>query len=470
MVDGTAALAEFAASVRCQGLPQQLRTRLSWLTADNVAAGWIGSRQPWYRKVLAVTQRLGGTAQCPAFGTAELFDPARASLLGGTAIGGFEAAHGTAGAQQGAAVFPAVLALATARNAAGADLLAAMAAGYEVNARVAAAQTNRTETGRGFHNPAVSGVFGAAAGCGRLLGLSAARMEHALGIAGSSAAGLIAFVWEGAETKRMHLGRAAQLGLEAALLADGGISGPAGVLECEYGYLHAYSPEPKPTELTAGLGTSWLTEEIFVKPYPTHGTSQAIVAIMDQWHQAGGDPHEVTDVALSVAADAAEPRHADRAPGTVLGAQYSVPFTAAVAVRYGADGVRGLDAQMLEDPAVTDLAVRLSVCSDPRFGRRALRGGAEATLTTAAGQQKLVGPGLGPVSPKELAGLCAANVRAYGRGHVSNALEAQLLTAIPQLEFWPDLTLLAAATTGDGGSAPVPPAAHLVPEERRVHP
>src|SRR5439155_1255172 len=83
------------------------------------------------------------------------------------------------------------------------------------------------ETVRGFHNPGTQGPFGAAVAVGKLYGFDEARLTDALGIAGSSSAGLLEFAWSGGDTKRLHLGRAAQLGLESALPARQGVRGPA---------------------------------------------------------------------------------------------------------------------------------------------------------------------------------------------------------------------------------------------------
>jgi 2-methylcitrate dehydratase PrpD len=220
-------------------------------------------------------------------------------------------------------------------------------------------------------------------------------------------------VWSGALTKRIHLGRAAQLGLEAALLAQHGVTGPTTILEGEYGYLHAYSPSPEPERLTDGLGTLWLSDDIFPKPYPTHGTNLPIVAALDTWHQNGGDPSTVCALRLLVSSDAAEPRHMDRAPTTVLGAQYSVPFTSALALLSGADGVRGLGAETLTREDVRAVAASLTIEHDPRFGNKSMRRGAEVHLDLGAEQLVLAGPGLGPVSVAGLREFALRNLSTY---------------------------------------------------------
>jgi 2-methylcitrate dehydratase PrpD len=115
-------------------------------------------------------------------------------------------------------VLPAALAISEHAQRDGATFLTALAVGFEVSARLARAAV-ALETVRGFHNPGVQGPFGAAAAVGKLCGLDEERLASALGIAGSASGGLLEFAWSG-DTKRLHLGRASQLGLEAALVAE----------------------------------------------------------------------------------------------------------------------------------------------------------------------------------------------------------------------------------------------------------
>src|SRR2546428_13380336 len=96
-----------------------------------------------------------------------------------------------------------------------------------------------------------------------------------MGLAGSCSAGLLEFAWSGADTKRLHLGRASQLGLESALLARQGVRGPATVLEGRYGYFNAFSTPPRMERLVEGLGTEWGIEPPSLKAYATHGAPQA---------------------------------------------------------------------------------------------------------------------------------------------------------------------------------------------------
>ena len=117
-----------------------------------------------------------------------------------------------------------MLAVAERDHLSGRAFLTSLILGAEVAGRIGSTSVG-VERERGFHNPGIHGVFGSAAAVGKLLGFDEATMIHALGIAGSSAAGLQEFAWEGADMKATHLGRSAQLGLESALLAAEGCPG-----------------------------------------------------------------------------------------------------------------------------------------------------------------------------------------------------------------------------------------------------
>ena len=150
-----------------------------------------------------------------------------------------------------------------------------MALGFEVSARLARTAVG-LETVRGFHNPGTQGPFGAAAAVGKLYALDAERLASALGIAGSSCAGLLEFAWSGGDTKRLHLGRASQLGLESALLARQGVNGPATVLEAAPVLRRLLDVSPD-GDAAGRAGTEWAIEPPWLKSYATHVTHQAVV-------------------------------------------------------------------------------------------------------------------------------------------------------------------------------------------------
>src|SRR5499425_717925 len=271
----TRALARFAAQTKFTDLPRSLVDNLKITVLDTIGAAFVGSLQPWARRILTVAQGLGGTPEALVVGQSWRTDVARAAFANGVLIGAFECEPLT-GSHASGTVLPAALAVCERERLSGAAFLAALAVGFEVSARIARAAVG-LETVRGFHNPGTQGPFGAAAAVGKLYGFDEDRLIDALGIAGSSSAGLLEFAWSGGDTKRLHLGRASQLGLESALLARHGLRGPATVLEGHYGYFNAFSLEPRMDRLLNGLGSEWAIEPPSLKSYATHVTHQAVV-------------------------------------------------------------------------------------------------------------------------------------------------------------------------------------------------
>jgi 2-methylcitrate dehydratase PrpD len=233
-----------------------------------------------------------------------------------------------------------------------------------VSARIARTAVG-LETVRGFHNPGTQGPFGAAAAVGRLYAFDEEHLTNAMGIAGSSSAGLLEFAWSGGDTKRLHLGRASQLGLESALLARQGVRGPETVLEGRSGYFNAFSTSPRIEKLLEGLGTDWAIEPPSLKSYATHVTHQAVVDAIQRFKREHRlDPGTITRVVIRGAPRIMEERHTARAPHDVLGGQYSLPFTTAVALTRDMSNPLIYDETAVHDPLVRDLARRIEL--EPR--------------------------------------------------------------------------------------------------------
>src|SRR5439155_287171 len=136
-------------------------------------------------------------------------------------------------------------------------------------------------------------------GTSRILGLGAAKMTNAIGIAGSLAGGLLEFAkGDGGTVKRLHLGRASEAGVLAASLADAGFAGPKTVLEGQFGFLRVFCTEFDEAELTKGLGQEFVILSTVLKRYPVHATAHAAVrAVRDLQAEhgfTGGDVEAIT--------------------------------------------------------------------------------------------------------------------------------------------------------------------------------
>ena len=331
----TLELARFASGLQYQDIPPSVVQSVKGYLLDCLGCGISASGLPWSRMVAAQTQESGAIGPCTVLGREWMTSAPYAALANGTMIGGFETDHvySIGSCHPGASVVPALLAASEREHAAGQDLLAAAVAGYEVVCRIGSAATRAVEDVAGFHGPATNGPFGGAIAAARALGLDATQTASALGIAGSSSGGLLEFSNDGSMIKRLHMGRASQLGLEAALLARRGFTGPHAVLEGTRGFLKVFSPDPHPERLVDGLGERYVTgTDLLIKSYPCHIRAHPFVDALVRFKgQTSLEPDRVRSVHLHLSAHDAH-RHGQREPTTLLDAQYSIPYSVAVAL------------------------------------------------------------------------------------------------------------------------------------------
>jgi 2-methylcitrate dehydratase PrpD len=260
------------------------------------------------------------------------------------------------------------LALAERRGATtGKELITAMVAGYEIGHRVGSAATMSLFF-RGFHPQGTSGVFVAAATAARMLGLDASAFQHALGIAGSQAGGLMA-AQEGAMVKRFHCGRAAQSGIYAADLAQDAFTGITDVLEAAYGgYLSSYSDKPNPARLTDNLGNQWETLAVGYKP---HASVTSIHSALDSMKAIMAENGLKADDVARVEAGLSPMTHVHcaweyKAQG-VTAAQMNLFFGLAVIAEDGVAFTEQFRQERLAEPRLLDFIRRVTAHVDPEI-------------------------------------------------------------------------------------------------------
>ena len=275
----------------------------------------------------------------------------------------------------GSAVVPAALAVGEANGAADVDIAAAIVAGYETAARLGSVAGRRFHI-RGLHATGIIGPFAAVATAGRLMGLDGAAIANAFGLAGSMAGGLMAFVADGTWSKWLHAGWAAHGGIVAAQMAAQGFRGPAGVLDGRHNLYAALlaGEDVSPAGLTEGLGTAWRGAEAHFKYYPcAHVIQPYLDAAIDLRREHGLRAGDIAGGVCRIAPWAAqivcEPRAAKLRPDSEMAAIASLPYLLAVALTEGAVTLDALDAASRRNPAVLDLAARLTHEEDPALGQ-----------------------------------------------------------------------------------------------------
>ena len=266
-----------------------------------------------------------------------------------------------------AVIGPAALASAEAAGASGAETVAALVAGSELVARLGAAATGAFHA-RGFHPTSVCGVFGAAAAAARLGGLGFSQTASALGLAGSAACGLFAYLDDGTATKPVHAGLAAQNGLLATRLAAAGAAGPPSVFESRFGLFRAFAgagPDALDEQL-GDLGRRWETPRIAFKAYPachySHGALGAAACLAVE-HGLRADRIAAVEVEVPPGPAVSlvlEPAAEKAAPRTDYEAKFSLPFSLAALLVHGVAGLDTYAEPTRSDPDVLALARRVT--------------------------------------------------------------------------------------------------------------
>ena len=369
MAQETVRLAEYAAALRCEDLPAKVVQQAKDCIIDTVAAGICGSALPWSRIVIDYAERTGPGGKCRILGrSGPAVQAPAAALANGALAHAFELDSLTrpgAGAHPGATVLPPALAIAQERGADGRALIAAFVAGNEVMIRIGRA-TGHTNEARGFHAPGTTGPFGGAVAAGHLLRLDARAMTNALGIAGSLCGGLLEFArGDGGMVKRLHLGRASEAGVMAASLAAAGFAGPRTVLEGEFGFLRVFCTKWEAAELTRGLGEEFVVSTTVLKRYPCHATAHpAVKAVRDLRAEHDFSGTDVEAITVTGTARMVE-RHDIPEPADLMLAQYSIPFSVALALCREARDPESWDEGALTDPQIRALCRRVRLVPEP---------------------------------------------------------------------------------------------------------
>ncbi|MGH1564943.1 MmgE/PrpD family protein [Mumia sp. DW29H23] len=312
---------------------------------------------------LTVAAGLGGPPEATILGTRTRVGAPAAALADGTLVHAldFDDTHAGGLVHATAVVLPAALAVGEQVGASGREVLDAAIVGYEVACRVAAAAPHGFHR-RGLHATMVAGVFASAAITARLTGLDAATTTDALGIAGSQAGGLLAFLGTGASTKQLHPGLAAQSGILAARLAAAGASGPATVFDGPYGVYDTLADGPvDPALVVEGLGERWETTAIGIKPWPTCQLAHAtMAAAQDALRNAGVAGSRVASVLAWVHPDSAsvvcDPDRDLARPASPYAAKFSLPWSVAALLIDGRVGTDTYAPQALDRDDVRRLA------------------------------------------------------------------------------------------------------------------
>lgn len=407
-----AALAVFSHGLRLEAVPAAVRERASHLVLDAIGCGLAARHEDFAQRYGAAFADLAGDAvgSGAGLGAGLRMDSRTVAAPGGRGVLGhrqrlplrdavmfngvlahgldFDDTHMAGVVHLTVSVLPAALGVAAQRGASGADLLAAVIVGLEAGARIASVVRGGLHT-QGFHPTGVVGAFAAALAAGRLMGLGPAQLVAAQGFALSLTSGNLQFLEDGAWTKRLHPGWAAQAGITAATMAAHGIPAPTAPYTGRYGLYRSHLDSRLLDAIDLSLGTAglaaegaigsvgadgdpaavWELTQIAIKPFPmchfVHAAADAAIAL----HRAGIHTAAITDIEVLMPAGTmpvvCEPITAKRRPASDYDAKFSLPYAVASGLLRGRLGLQELQPAAYTDPAALALMDRMRCTVDP---------------------------------------------------------------------------------------------------------
>jgi 2-methylcitrate dehydratase PrpD len=372
----TRAIARFVSGLRYEDIPAEVITRIKLLMLDSLGCALYGAGLEWSRILRETLGAIDSTQGCRVWGTAEKLSAPHAALVNGTLVQSFELddVHRQGVLHVGAVTLPPLFAVTEMRpGLSGRDFLTAAVAGYEIGPRVGKCM-GQEHIGQGWHSGATVGVFSAAAGAAAALRLSPDQTVHALGIAGTQAAGLMAAQF-GAMVKRMHAGRSAQSGLYGALLAEQGFTGILDVFEAPYGGFGTTFSRSTDRfdlhQLSWELGKQWETLRISLKFYSCVGSNHTTLdAIRTMQAATPFGPDDIKEIVVHGSHVTVEHVGWPYEPQGLTSAQLNLPFCVATLLLEGDVFVDQFSDAVVGDAKRIALSRKVKVVHDPAITER----------------------------------------------------------------------------------------------------
>jgi 2-methylcitrate dehydratase PrpD len=369
MATAAETIADWTTRIRLEDIPADVAEHAKLHILDTLGCGLAAHAAGVAGEGRATMAEQGGEPQATVIGLGESLPAANAAFANAMLCHGldFDDTHSESVSHISTVVAPAALAAGEAFGASGREVLAAIVAGNETICRVGMAASGRFHA-RGFHPTAICGIFGAVGSVARLSGLEAETTTRALGIAGSMASGLFAYLADGTPTKPIHPAWAAHGAHLATRLAHHGASGPRSVFEGKFGLYHAFlGVDPGDGRLEselADLGARWETPRIAYKPFPVcHFMHGSLGAAADALAGRTLTPEEIEDVVVTVPAAGVslvlEPADRKMTPRSDYEGKFSMQYSIASMLVRGHVAVGDFTDEAISDPAVLQVAAKV---------------------------------------------------------------------------------------------------------------
>jgi 2-methylcitrate dehydratase PrpD len=373
-MDVTAKIAEFVMDLKYTSIPTVAVQTAKTAVRDCLGVALAGSKEEDAKICAQIARQENAREEATVIGQGFKTSALQAAFVNGTAAHALDFDHSfTLMGQPTAPIIPAIFALGESLGASGRQLIEAYVAGYEVTGKLA--HSLRDTVHDGWHAPSTLGSFGAAAACGKLLGLSASQVEMALGIAASMASGIVANF--GTMTKPLHVGLGARNGVLAAKLTQGGYTANPKAIESGFGFYQVFHQDtPIREQPIEELGRSFalLSDGLRIKPYPCGGlTHQVIDAVLEFRAKHGPTPDMIEAVDVDVVKHTFD-RIVFRIPQTGIQGKFCMPYLVARAIIDGKIGLEIFTDSAVRDRNVLKLAERVQMNLDTNLKKTDLGG------------------------------------------------------------------------------------------------
>jgi 2-methylcitrate dehydratase len=367
----TADIARWAAGVRFDDISSEAVYECKRFLLDSIGCALGGYGQHDVKIALSVLDETAGTGPATVIGTGRKMDVVSASLANALMVRvmDYNDIYWQQDPSHPSDIIPAAIACAERVGTGGRELIVGIALAYEFEMRLCEAAFPGIRE-RGWHHATLT-AFAAPIAAGRVLGLTAEQIQHAIGISGSRHATLGA-VTAGKLTMMKNTvdPMATQSGVVAALLAEKGYSGPEHVIDGKEGLVHVFGPEWKLDVLTEGLGADWRVTRCGMKAFPTealtHAPISATLAIIKENDLSPDDVAKVKIRSLARAADIlADPSKYE--PHTKETADHSLPYVIAAAIAERQVTPLQFTMEKIEDPTIRAQLRKVEVTADPEI-------------------------------------------------------------------------------------------------------
>ncbi|GGG26659.1 2-methylcitrate dehydratase [Rhodococcoides trifolii] len=440
-------LAAHWAQTTYDDLPDDVIAGIKDHILDTLAIALVGSGTPEVRGVVDALSAFSATdSGSTVWGTGLRLTPAQAALVNGTSAHARDFDDGGGAGHAGSTVLPAAFAIAEVAGSTGRDLITATVAGYDIGYRALGALGGfAVHTDRGWHSTGTMGSLAAAAAAAKCLGADADTYANALGIAGSFTGGVWAFIDDGAMTKRLHPGKAGETGVDAAILASGGITGPHRIFEAQWGGLYSLyaGGEGHTDRALAALGTDFNVASSYIKPYACcRGCHSAVDVVRELVTTRSLIPEDVTSVVITAGTTAVNMLSVFPID-TVFDAQFSLPYAVSLALCGSPLGLADYDPPRLNDPQIASTFDKISMVVDDSIE---IEDGPRLELTLADGEVLVIesgnptfalGSAKNPMSHADVVAKARLLLEPLG-GDIAD----RLVDAVETLDSAPDLSVI----------------------------